>query len=87
MAKYSKEDVIKISREQDVQFMRLQFADIFGIMKNVAITVDRLEDAMEKGVRFDGSSIEGFARIEESDMYLMPDPDSFVIFQWRPQAG
>jgi glutamine synthetase len=87
MAKYSKEDVIKISREQDVQFIRLQFADIFGIMKNVAITVDRLEDAMEKGVRFDGSSIEGFARIEESDMYLMPDPDTFVIFPWRPQAG
>lgn len=87
MQKYSKEDILKIVREQDVKFIRLQFTDIFGILKNVAITSEQLEKALDNKCMFDGSSIEGFVRIEESDMYLRPDTNSFVIFPWRPQTG
>ncbi len=87
MQKYSKSDIVSIAREQDVKFIRLQFTDIFGVMKNVAITVEQLENALDNKCMFDGSSIEGFARIEESDMYLRPDPNTFVIFPWRPQTG
>jgi len=87
MPKYSKEDVLKIVKEQDVKFIRLQFTDIFGMLKNVAITVEQLEKALDNKCMFDGSSIEGFVRIEESDMYLRPDPSTFVIFPWRPQNG
>jgi glutamine synthetase len=87
MQKYTKEDILRIAREQDVKFIRLQFTDIFGILKNVAITVDQLEKALDNKCMFDGSSIEGFVRIEESDMYLRPDINTFVIFPWRPQTG
>lgn len=87
MPKYSKEDVLRIVKEQDVKFIRLQFTDIFGMLKNVAITADQLEKALDNKCMFDGSSIEGFVRIEESDMYLRPDPSTFVIFPWRPQNG
>ncbi|OPZ89246.1 MAG: Glutamine synthetase [Firmicutes bacterium ADurb.Bin419] len=87
MSKYSKEDILRIVKEQDVKFIRLQFTDIFGMMKNLAITVEQLEKALDNKCMFDGSSIEGFVRIEESDMYLRPDPDTFVIIPWRPQAG
>ena len=68
-------------------FIRLQFTDIFGVMKNVAITASQLEKALDHQIMFDGASIEGFARIEESDMYLYPDLDTFEIFPWRPQQG
>lgn len=85
--KRTKEDIFALVKEQNVKFIRLQFTDIFGVLKNVAITVDQLEKAMNNECMFDGSSIEGFARIEESDMYLRPDPDTFVIFPWRPQVG
>ncbi len=84
---YSKQDIIKIVKEQDVQFIRLQFTDIFGQLKNVAITASQIEKALDNKCMFDGSSIEGFARIEESDMYLYPDPDTFVIFPWRQEEG
>jgi glutamine synthetase len=84
---YTKEQVVKIVKEQDVRFIRLQFTDIFGMLKNVAITASQIEKAMDNKCMFDGSSIEGFTRIEESDMYLFPDPDTFVIFPWRPQDG
>ncbi|TYQ14696.1 UNVERIFIED_CONTAM: glutamine synthetase [Acetivibrio alkalicellulosi] len=87
MNKYSKEDVIRIVREQDIKFIRLQFTDIFGALKNVAITAEQLEKALDNKCMFDGSSIEGFARIEESDMYLRPDTDTFLVFPWRPQTG
>ncbi|WP_010680957.1 type I glutamate--ammonia ligase [Acetivibrio cellulolyticus] len=87
MPKYSKEDILRIVEEQDVKFIRLQFTDIFGMMKNVAITSEQLEKALDNKCMFDGSSIEGFVRIEESDMYLRPDPDTFVLIPWRPQAG
>ena len=84
---YTKQDIIKIVKEQDVQFIRLQFTDIFGQLKNVAITASQIEKALDNKCMLDGSSIEGFTRIEESDMYLYPDPDTFVIFPWRPQNG
>ena len=87
MGKFTKEDIINIVRDEDIQFIRLQFTDIFGILKNVAITPSQLEKALNNGCMFDGSSIDGFARIEESDMYLYPDLDSFVIFPWRQQPG
>lgn len=87
MPKYNKEDILRIVKEQDVKFIRLQFTDIFGMLKNVAITSEQIEKALDNKCMFDGSSIEGFVRIEESDMYLRPDPSSFVIFPWRPQTG
>lgn len=87
MAKYSKEDVLRLVKELDVKFIRLQFTDILGTLKNVAITVEQLEKALANQCMFDGSSIEGFVRIEESDMYLAPDISTFSIFPWRPQTG
>lgn len=83
----TKEDVLRIAKENDVKFIRLQFTDIFGVLKNVAITNEQLEKALDGELMFDGSSIDGFVRIEESDMYLRPDPNTFVIFPWRPQDG
>ena len=87
MSKYSKEDIFRIVEEEDVEFIRLQFTDIFGMLKNVAITSSQLKKALDNRCMFDGSSIEGFVRIEESDMYLYPDLDTFEIFPWRPQQG
>ena len=85
--KYTKKDVINLVEEEDVEFIRLQFTDMFGTMKNVAITASQLEKALDNKCMFDGSSIDGFARIEESDMYLYPDLDTLEIFPWRPQQG
>ena len=87
MSKYSKEDIIRMAREGDVEFIRMQFTDIFGQLKNVAITVSQIEKAVNNQVMIDGSSIEGFTRIQESDQYLHPDLDSFTILPWRPQHG
>ncbi|MGC7872368.1 type I glutamate--ammonia ligase [Desulfosporosinus sp. SYSU MS00001] len=81
------DDVLREAQEKGVKFIRLQFTDIFGILKNVAITIEQLEKALDGQLMFDGSSIEGFARIEESDMYLRPDPNTFVVFPWRPKEG
>ncbi|HWQ88776.1 MAG TPA: type I glutamate--ammonia ligase [Desulfitobacteriaceae bacterium] len=83
----TKEEVLYIAQEKGVKFIRLQFTDIFGILKNVAITIEQLEKALDGELMFDGSSIEGFVRIEESDMYLRPDPNTFVVFPWRPRDG
>lgn len=87
MGRYTKQDIIRMVEEEDVEFIRLQFTDMFGTLKNIAITSSQLEKALNNECMFDGSSIEGFVRIEESDMYLHPDPDTFVIFPWRPQQG
>ena len=87
MSRYTKKDIIRMTEEEDVEFIRLQFTDIFGMLKNVAITAGQLEKALNNRCMFDGSAIEGFVRIEESDMYLYPDLDTFAIFPWRPQQG
>ncbi len=72
MAKYSKNDIIRIVDEEDIEFIRLQFTDIFGTLKNVAITASQLEKALDNKCMFDGSSIEGFVRIEESEYVSAP---------------
>lgn len=87
MARYQKEDIVRIVGEEDVRFIRLQFTDILGALKNVTITPSQLEKALDNKCMFDGSSIEGFVRIEESDMYLHPDLDTFAIFPWNTQNG
>ena len=87
MAKYKKEDIFRMVEEEDVEFIRLQFTDMFGMLKNVAITAGQLEKALNNRCVFDGSAIEGFVREEETDMYLHPDMDTFTIFPWRPQQG
>ena len=87
MSKYTKEDIIRRVREEDVEFIRMQFTDIFGTLKNVAITASQIEKAVNNQIMIDGSSIEGFVRINESDQYLRPDLDSFAVLPWRPQQG
>ncbi|SHF44321.1 glutamine synthetase [Desulfofundulus australicus DSM 11792] len=87
MAQLTNDDVRHLAKELGVKFIRLQFTDIFGVLKNVSITVEQLDKALDGEMMFDGSSIEGFVRIEESDMYLRPDPATFVVFPWRPRDG
>ncbi len=77
--------VLKMAKERDVKFIRLWFTDILGVLKSFAITVEELEGALEEGMGFDGSSIQGFARIDESDMVALPDPDTFQLLPWRPR--
>ena len=87
MSRYTKEDIIRFVEEGDVEFIRMQFTDIFGRLKNVAITASQIRKAVNNEIMIDGSSIEGFVRINESDMYLYPDLDSYTILPWRPQHG
>ncbi len=82
-----REFVLRSAQENDVKFIRLWFPDIVGNLKGFAITVDDLEDAIEQGVGFDGSSIQGFARIDESDMRAFPDPTTFTLLPWRPRQN
>ena len=79
------EYVLKFAKEHDVKFVRLWFTDILGVLKSFAITVEELEGALEEGMGFDGSSIQGFARIDESDMVAFPDPETFRLLPWRPR--
>jgi glutamine synthetase len=81
----SRQYVLKMAEQHDVKFIRLWFTDILGMLKNFAITVEELEGALKDGVGFDGSSIEGFARIDESDMVAMPDPNTFRLLPWHPR--
>lgn len=85
MSRYTKEDILAFAEKSHVKFVRLQFTDILGIVKNVAIPVSQLERALDNEIMFDGSSIEGFVRIEESDMNLRPDLDTWTTFPWRPR--
>ncbi len=78
------EDVVKVVKEQNVSFIQFWFTDVLGILKSFAVTPSELEDGMTEGMGFDGSSIEGFARIEESDMIAKPDPTTFQFLPWRP---
>ena len=80
-----KEYVVKKTKEQDIKFIRLWFTDILGFLKSFAITSDHLEEALANGMGFDGSSIQGFARVDESDMVAIPDPKTFQLVPWRPR--
>ncbi|MYL63851.1 type I glutamate--ammonia ligase [Bacillus hwajinpoensis] len=84
---FTADDIKKMAQDENVKFIRLQFTDLLGIIKNVEIPVDQLEKALDNKMMFDGSSIEGFVRIEESDMYLYPDLDSWVVFPWSSEKG
>jgi glutamine synthetase len=79
--------VLKTARDQNVRFVRLWFTDILGFLKSVAIPVSELADALEHGVGFDGASIQGFARADESDMFALPDPNTFQLLPWRQREG
>ncbi len=83
MASFNKKDILRIAKEKQVRFIRLWFTDILGFLKSFAITVRELEGALEDGMGFDGSSILGFVRIDESDMVAMPDPTTFRILPWK----
>jgi len=87
MAEKDKEFVLKTVKDKKVKFVRLWFTDVLGFLKSFAITAEELEKALDEGMGFDGSSIEGYARIEESDMIAKPDPGTFVILPWRPDEG
>lgn len=82
--KMTKEDIMKIVKDEDVKFIRLWFTDILGQVKSFAITEGELKNALKNGMGFDGSSITGYQDIEESDMIAMPDPETFAILPWRP---
>ena len=83
----AKEYVLTTVRENDVKFIRLWFTDILGALKGFVITSQELEEALNQGVGFDGSAIDGFARIDENDMVAMPDPSTFRILPWRPKQN
>ncbi|MBA4542209.1 MULTISPECIES: type I glutamate--ammonia ligase [Thermoactinomyces] len=87
MAKYTKEDILGIADQEKVSYIRLTFTDLLGTIKNVEIPRSQLEKALDNKMMFDGSSIEGFVRIEESDMYLYPDLDTWVIYPWGNEHG
>jgi len=80
----AKQYVLKIAKERDVRFIWLWFTDILGFLKSLSIGVNQLQATLEEGMGFDGSSIQGFARIDENDMVAMPDPDTFQLLPWMP---
>ncbi len=83
----TKEEIKQKINEENVKFIRLQFTDLLGTIKNVEIPLGQLDKALDNQMVFDGSSIEGFVRIEESDMKLYPDLDTFVVFPWTSEKG
>lgn len=83
---YTKDDIRAIIENENVEFLRLQFSDVFGTIKNVEVPVSQLEKVLDNKMMFDGSSIDGFVRIEESDMYLYPDLSTFLIFPWATDS-
>ncbi|WP_067932893.1 type I glutamate--ammonia ligase [Alicyclobacillus kakegawensis] len=84
---YSKEQILQLANEHNVKYVRLQFTDLLGVVKNVEIPVDQLPKALDNKIMFDGSSIEGFVRIEESDMYLVPDRSTWLVLPWNSEQG
>lgn len=84
--KKQQEFVLRTVEERDIRFIRLWFTDVLGFLKSVAITAAELENAFTEGIGFDGSSIDGFARVQEADMLLVPDPSTFQILPWRPES-
>lgn len=84
---YNADEIIKHAQEENVRFLRLMFTDIMGTIKNVEVPISQLKKVLDNKMMFDGSSIEGFVRIEESDMYLYPDLSTWLIFPWENQHG
>ena len=87
MGRYDQEDILRFIQDEDVQFVRMQFTDLFGQLKNVAITASQIRRALDGEIMLDGSSIQGSVRVEESDQYLRPELDTFTVLPWRPQYG
>ena len=85
MAKMTRKEITKLVKDKDIGFVRLCFTDVLGFLKGFSITADELERVLEEGMGFDGSSVEGFARVEESDMVARPDPDTFSVIPWSAQ--
>ena len=83
MPEMDKEYVLKTVKDRNVKFIRLWFTDVLGFLKSFAIMPDELEEALHEGIGFDGSAIEGFARVHESDMVAVPDPNTFALLPWR----
>ncbi len=83
----SKKDILRRVEEEDVEFIRLQFTDLFGNLKNAAVTASQLKRVLDNNYVFDGACIDGFVKDNDTDMLLCPDPDTFAIFPWRPQQG
>lgn len=84
---YTMKEVLQFVKENDVKFIRLAFCDILGVQKNISIMPDELDRAFESGISFDASAISGFLNIENSDLFLYPDPSTLSILPWRPQQG
>ncbi|MGL4819780.1 MAG: type I glutamate--ammonia ligase, partial [Bacilli bacterium] len=87
MVKFERADIVRLAEEQNVKYLRLQFTDLLGTIKNVEVPISQLEKVLDNKMMFDGSSIEGFVRIEESDMYLYPDLETWVVFPWTAEKG
>lgn len=87
MVKFTRKEVEEASKKENVRFLRLMFTDILGVIKNVEVPISQLKKVLDNELMFDGSSIEGFVRIEESDMYLRPDLDTWLIFPWETTEG
>ena len=87
MEHYTKRDILRMVEEEDVEFIRLQFVDLFGNLKNTAVTAGQLARVLDQGYVFDGSCVEGFLHDNDTDMFLCPDLDTLAVFPWRPQQG
>lgn len=87
MAHYTKEDIIRLVEEEDVQFIRLQFVDAFGNFKNMAMAAEQLDMVLDNQCMFDGAAIKGYNTEDLDELVLVPDLDTFTIFPWRPQSG
>src|SRR5574344_443503 len=87
MNKYSRDDIIEMAQEEDVEFIRLQFTDVLGKLKNVAVTYSQLEKVLDNRCVFDAASIDGLVKAKQPQMRLFPDLNTFAIFPWRPQQG
>lgn len=87
MQSYHKKDIIELVKQKEINFIKMQFVDIFGNLKNVSITSSQIQKALDGQIMIDGSSIEGFVRVNESDQYLKPDLDSFTILPWEENYG
>lgn len=87
MNKYTKQDIMDLVEEEDVEFIRLQFVDVFGTLKNLAVTTSQLDKVLNNECMFDGAAIDGFKGNNMSELFLKPQLDTFAIFPWRPQQG